>query len=159
MALNLTVIILIRIQIGIRKSKPELEALGWKIYCIDDNDWYKNRQETEQKLLKAVEDAKKEQSVSPMHGRHLTESEWKVFYEKYPNSNPEAVRSETETDEETLRQRPQLAWHITEVNGKGIFEVGQVCSREEYQSYQDILSKDGVLTKQNGRKLRMWYHI
>ena len=66
-----------------------LETLGWKIHRIHHKDWYDNRKATEQKLLKAVKDAKKEQSVSPMHGRSLTESEWKDFYKEYPHLNPQ----------------------------------------------------------------------
>jgi hypothetical protein len=130
-----------------KEKQEELEALGWKIYRIDSKDWYDNREETEQKLLEAVKNATGEKSGSPMPGRSLTEPEWEDFYKKFPKSNPESVRSKTETTEEALKQRPQLAWCITEVNSEGIFKVGQVLSPEEYQSYQDVFSKDGVLTK------------
>ncbi len=42
-----------------RLRQQILEGLGWNIYRVWSTDWYRNRIETKNKLLQAVEKAKK----------------------------------------------------------------------------------------------------
>ena len=41
-----------------RLRQQVLEGLGWHIYRVWSTDWYRNRSESEKRLLKAVENAK-----------------------------------------------------------------------------------------------------
>ena len=41
-----------------RLRQQILEGLGWHIYRVWSTDWYRNRFESEKRLLKAVENAK-----------------------------------------------------------------------------------------------------
>ncbi len=144
-----------------------LETQGWKIHRIyykawyNHEDWHNSREDTEAKLLEAVKNAIEEQSVSPMHGRSYTETEWADFYKKFPKLNPESGQAETENPEEDNSPHPHFAWYITEVTGEGVLKVGQLLSEEEYQVYQDIfskyqdrLSKDEILTKSEWTEIR-----
>ena len=48
-----------------RLRQQQLERLGWKLHRIWSTDWYRNREETRQRLLDAVERAKTEK-LSPL---------------------------------------------------------------------------------------------
>ena len=107
-----------------KEKQQELEELGWKLLCISSDDWEKNREETEQKLLTAVEDAKK--SGSTGKGGSPTKAEWKKFYERYPKICPDVL------------------WKITEVNNpECLYEVGEVISDAEYREARDRSRKVG----------------
>ena len=48
-----------------RLRQQQLERLGWKLHRVWSTDWYRNRAETRQRLLKAIERAKVEE-LSPV---------------------------------------------------------------------------------------------
>jgi len=43
---------------GIDSASKFFEGLGWHIYRVWSTDWYRNRAESEKRLIKAVENAK-----------------------------------------------------------------------------------------------------
>ena len=118
-----------------KEKQQELEELGWKLLRISSDDWEKNREKTEQKLLTAVEDAKKSGSIGK--GGSPTEAEWEKFYEKYPKICPDVL------------------WKITEVNNpECLYKVGEVISDDAYQDALDHSRKVGdKLTPEEWKKL------
>ena len=50
-----------------RLRQQVLEGLGWKIYRIWSTDWYRNREETINRLLKAIEDAENIEKITEIN--------------------------------------------------------------------------------------------
>ena len=117
-----------------KKRQQEFEALGWKFHRIWLKDWRENRQETEQRLLKSVEDAKTGYSVN---GGTLTDIELKKHLNWSKNQNVEIV------------------WFITEVNNPDCpYKVGKVISDAEYRKARDHSRKVGdKLTAEEWKEL------
>ncbi|MFC1944557.1 DUF3320 domain-containing protein [Chloroflexota bacterium] len=55
-----------------RLRQQILEDLGWYIYRIWSTDWYRNRDETEQKLLDAVEQIRRRKPIHINHSPNVT---------------------------------------------------------------------------------------
>ena len=50
-----------------RLRQQVLEGLGWKIHRIWSTDWYRNREETTNRLLKAIDDAEKTECITEIN--------------------------------------------------------------------------------------------
>ncbi len=58
-----------------RLRQQVLEGLGWKIHRIWSTDWYRNREETTKRLLKAIEDAEIKEIITEIN---IPENETKL---------------------------------------------------------------------------------
>ena len=91
-----------------RLRQQVLESLGWHIYRVWSTDWYRNRTESEKRLLKAVENAKNlkpivsdvtEISVE-VSSEDATVDEYEPSYEKKIHSNEKPIVTINELPDE-----------------------------------------------------------
>ncbi|MGH7801035.1 MAG: DUF3320 domain-containing protein [Thermodesulfobacteriota bacterium] len=115
-----------------RLRQQILEGLGWKIYRLWSTDWYRNRSESEKRLLEAIERVKHEEPMSTLHHK--------------PNESVKLEQNKDDTKSKEISSQPDLFQQYfssnvsdyTETNATGTEETLE----DKIQDYEACSSLD-----------------